>query len=300
MKTVLLTGGTGYLGAHLAKRMLRTGWDVHLLVRPGSKPYLNDFPLGKNRIHIHDSTQATAKSLIQTLESIQPESVFHLATKYVGQHQTGDLEGLIQSNILFGAQLCEAMSITGVQNLINVGTGWQHYNGELYNPVALYGATKEAFANIVRYYTENKSLRAVHLKLFDTYGPQDNRPKLFSILRGAIQTRTPLPMSPGEQFMDLVYVDDVIDGFLEGESLFIKSKIKEQSYALSSGSPVRVREVVETYFKVLGSRVQVNWGAHPYRPREMMEPWQAGPCLPNWTPKVPLEEGIRKMEGISA
>jgi hypothetical protein len=77
---------------------------------------------------------------------------------------------LIQSNVLFGTQLLEAMGVNNTRNIVNTGTFWQHYNNEDYNPVCLYAAT----------------------------------------------TGYPLDMSLGEQLIDLVHIDDVIEVYNSG------------------------------------------------------------------------------------
>jgi nucleoside-diphosphate-sugar epimerase len=67
-------------------------------------------------------------------------------------------------------------------------------------------------------------------------------------------------------------------------------------YAVSSGSPVPLKDLVALYARVVGKNVPVEWGAKPYRPREVMRPWNKGMLLSGWQPKTTIQEGIKKME----
>ena len=144
--------------------------------------------------------------MINIVNEANPEIVFHLASLFLAQHTLEDIERLVQSNLLFGVQIAEAITLQGVTKLINTGTSWQHYENEDYNPVCLYAATKQAFEDMLKFYVEASKLKVITLKLFDTYGPDDSRPKLFTLLRKVAQEQTELAMSPGEQLIDLVYM----------------------------------------------------------------------------------------------
>lgn len=290
-RIALVTGATGFVGGHLARRLLREGWQVHMLSRAGSR--LPDAPEFVNVInHVHDGS---TMNMVTCLAQIKPDVVFHLASLFLSQHETKDIEPLIQSNILFGSQLLEAMKVNGITSLINTGTSWQHYNNENYNPVCLYAATKQAFDDILAYYTEVTSVKAVTLQLFDTYGPDDPRPKLFHLLTKTAKSLETLAMSPGEQLIDLVYIDDVIDAFFCAINVLNTLPGGHQVYAVSSGNPLPLRELVSAYEKAVGVNLPIEWGKRAYREREVMVPWNRGRVIPGWYPKVSLTEGIRHM-----
>ena len=144
------------------------------------------------------------------------------------------------------------------------------------------------------FYLERTGLSAITLKLFDTYGPGDSRKKLFTLLREATRQRRPLAMSPGEQLVDLVHVDDVARAFLVAADRLFSGDVKgHEMYAISSGAPLRLRDLVALCEQVAGEPIPVAWGERPYRSREVMEPWSTGERLPGWAPRIVLNEGIR-------
>jgi nucleoside-diphosphate-sugar epimerase len=290
---VLVTGATGFIGFHLARRLARSGCEVHLLVRPGSEDRIAS--IGEPvTTHYYDGS---INSVMKAVDSSTPDVTFHLASLFLAQHKPDDVDALIRSNLLFGTQLLEAMAFSGRTLLVNTGTAWQHFNNSNYSPVALYAATKQAFEAIIRYYVEAREFRAVTLKLFDTYGPEDPRPKLLTALRKAALNKKPLSMSPGWQRIDLVHIDDVINAFIiTGNRLLNGIGESEESFAITSGVPLSLRELVVIFQQCVDPGLVVEWGALPYRPREVMTPWSSGKCLPGWKATIGLSDGIKQLE----
>lgn len=292
-RTALVTGATGFVGFHLVHRLIKEGWETHIITRPSSTMILLNDVRNKVIVHQHDGS---TNSMIKIVESVEPDIVFHLASVFLAQHKPADIESLVQSNLLLGTQLVEAMILQGVTKLINTGTSWQHYENKDYSPVNLYAATKQAFEAILQYYVEAKGLQVITLKLYDTYGPDDARPKLFTLLRDLVEAQVPLGMSPGEQLIDFVYIDDVVEAYLVGAKRLQSSKIRgQEEYAVCSGNWVSLREAVRIYEKITNKVSPIQWGGRPYRVREMIEPWKNGACLSDWRTNVKLEDGIRKI-----
>ncbi|WP_409341775.1 NAD-dependent epimerase/dehydratase family protein [Paenibacillus sp. MBLB4367] len=289
----IVTGATGYVGSRLAARLASEGWDVHAVARPDSNPRLLEKLTGNLTIHRYDGT---IDRLFAIFQEAKPEIVFHLASVFMAEHRPGDIEPMLRANVLFGTQLAEAMARYGVSRLINTGTSWQHYENSDFNPVCLYAATKQAMDSILTYYVEAASIKVITLKLFDTYGPGDPRKKLFSLLQEAASGRGALEMSGGEQLIDLVYIDDVVQAYRLAAARLLGGLTKGgETYALSSGKPIPLKKLVELVAQSMGRKLPIEWGARPYRKREVMIPWSKGEPLPGWQPTITLEEGLLKM-----
>lgn len=282
-QVALITGATGFVGGHLARSLLRDGWRVVALVRSTSD-------VSEIRGVEIVVMPASARDLSPMLANVAPDVVWHLATCFRGQHRVDDVEALVTANILFGTQLGEALASKPPRLLVNVGTAWQRDERGAYRPAALYAATKQAMEDIFRYYAEAGLLRVADVKLFDTYGPGDQRGKLLSQLHRASVTGKELAMSPGEQLIDLLYVDDAVEALRAAAA---SAAGPWQSWAASSGGSRPLREVVALFEAVTRRPVPVRWGALPYRDREMFVPWHAGDPVPGWIPRTPLADGIR-------
>lgn len=286
----LITGATGYVGSKLCQRLLANGWQVDVLVRTTGRPVPEPLAHQVGQ-HTYDGS---AQSALNAVAAAKPDVVFHLASLFIAEHQSHQVTDLINSNLLFGTHLAEACVRNGVMRLINTGTSWQHYRSEGYDPVCLYAATKQAFEDILDFYADAFGLRVITLKLFDTYGPDDPRPKLVNLLVKALHSGEALGMSPGEQVLDLVHIDDVTNAFVVGAQQLLNgtAHTSHTRYAVSSGAPLSVRELVALMEQVGGKTIQVTFGARPYRNREVMVPWNTQHLLPNFTPAVDLRHGL--------
>jgi nucleoside-diphosphate-sugar epimerase len=292
-RKVFITGAGGFIGRHLVNRLISEGDSVHVLWRSSSKRTVPDSWRTSVTVHVWDES---AKHLIEIMAGAHPDLVVHLASLFIAEHSSAQVDALVQSNVLFGAQLLEAMAVSGVKRFLNFGTSWQHFQDEPYNPVCLYAATKQAFEAVIRFYVEGRDFRSITLKLFDTYGPGDDRGKLFSTLMRLLGTQESIALSPGEQVVDFAHVDDVVDATLvAAHRLLCEDGGKEESFGISGGHPLPLRELVALVGAIAGKPLNVQWGGRPYRAREVMAPWTEYPRLPGWNPRISLEDGIRRM-----
>lgn len=286
---VLVTGGTGFVGSRLIRALLSGGWQVTALVRPSSN--VARLPAGA-AILVDDGGMA---GLLAGVQQAAPDLVFHLAARFQAEHAPDDVEPLLRDNILFPTRLLEAAVRGGCRRFVNTGTLWQHPEGEGSVPVNLYAAAKQAFADLLAYYAAAEGVAALTLCLGDTYGPDDPRGKLLCQLRAAAARDEVLAMSPGAQRLDLVHVADVVDACLvAAQRTLAPGFAGKEEWAVTSGRLASLKEVVTLFQRLNGGRPQVNWGARPYRPREVMDP-VPGPPLPGWSPRVTLEEGLRDL-----
>lgn len=288
-KRVLITGGSGYIGSRLVQQLVQLDWAVHLIVRPSSQ--LGALDRIKNQITCHNY-DGQIDSLMQIMQAVQPEIVFHLASLFLPQHQPSDVDRLIQSNVQFGTQLLEVMREKGVKQIVNTGTSWQHHLNISDRATNLYAATKQAFERILDYYTEAHQFAAVTLYVFDSYGPNDPRKKLISLLWANAQGQTTLEMSPGEQLIDLVHVDDLVRAFVVATQEQTLKPGQHNRFGLSSGRAMPLKALAELFSTSCGVALKINWGGRPYRDREVMKTWTTHTPLPNWAPEISLEQGL--------
>jgi nucleoside-diphosphate-sugar epimerase len=288
---VLVTGATGFIGRTLLGKLQAHGWETAALVRPATE---NSEPRVFDNTKVFDY-EGNYESVRRAVREFQPDVVVHLASLFLARHVPADIPALVSSNLLFGTLLLEAMAEAGGGRFVNTGTSWQHYDSDSYRPVNLYAATKQGFQDILDYYVDARGIKAITLKLSDTYGYGDVRPKLLQLLLRTWETGEVLKMSPGEQEIEYTHVDDVAKGFLGAAELLLGDTFcGSASYSLRSGAPVTVKELVKLIESLSGRRLNVEFGATEYRPREMMTAWK-GEMLPKWKAEISLEKGLKEM-----
>ena len=284
---ILVTGATGFIGTNLTKE-LRKDHSLFILGQFKGDPEKLDLP---GYIMTDDIPR-----LASYIKEHQIEGVIHLASLYLTVHKPEQVKDLVLSNVYFGTAVMEAASLAGcVKWFLNTGSIWQNYNtnGKEYNPVNLYAATKQAFIDMAKYYTDVFGIRFCTLKLCDTYGPNDTRRKIFKLFKDYSESGEVLKMSPGEQLIDILFITDIIEGFKHLALMLASDEKLDDEYVLSSGRQIPLKDLAEIYQKVSGNNLNIEWGGLPYRKREVMKPWK-GSILRGWSAKVTLEEGIVK------
>lgn len=294
-KRCIITGATGYIGSHVLRYLLDKDWDVHVVADP-KFGYANiEDVLPRIDVFEYDGG---VNSLYDYFTTVKPDVVFHLAAAVITNYAPEQVPVLIQSNVQFGAEILEAMKASGTKLFVGTGSYWQNYNNEDYNPVDLYAATKEAFEKILRYYTEAEGIRAITLRLFDVYGADDKRPKLWNIIKQNTGSGEELKLSAGEQLLDMVFISDVCTAYEQAYYLLCSDcKIVNKVYGVYTNRRKSLREIVEIYRTMLNEAVIINYGGKPYKNREVMKPTDRLEILPGWQPQIPLEIGLKKVAG---
>lgn len=293
---VLLTGVTGFIGGRVAACLLDRGWSVHALVRQERSDGILDGCAG---LHVYDGTGA---SVTAAVARALPDVVIHLATAFSVGTGVGNAERLVAANLLLPMQLVEAMLDAGCTKLINTGSFWQHAGSDHNRPFDLYAATKTALEAPLSFYHHVKGLTCVTLKLFDSYGPGDPRRKIATLLIDAVRTGQVLDLSPGDQILDLLHVDDVASAFAIVAEAVLAFDRPYYDEIFVSGERLTLKALVEEVGRIAGRPVPVRLGARPYRLGEIMEPIGAptAAILRNWYPSYSLDSGMRQLIAASA
>ncbi len=296
---VLLTGATGFIGSRLTQRLVADDAAVAIVARPSSS--FDQLGNAANQVELlrHDGSTGQLSAFVK---DFSPQMVFHLAANFIGVHTSNDVAPLVADNVAFTAQVCQAMVNADVRYLVGAGTVWQHATsppGEAVpTPNSLYAATKQAAEDIIAYYAGTGALSSIVLKIYDSYGPGDPRPKFLNVLASAAATGKTLDATSGRQQLHLVHVDDIVAAFRHAGAMLTAGESQgHHSYTLPSAEAVSLKSVVATWQEATGRAVDVTWGARPDRPGEVMVPWE-GPPLPGWKAKIPLKTGLKAFSEV--
>ena len=179
--------------------------------------------------------------------------------------------------------------------LVNAGTYEQYFHSDTYRPLNLYAATKQAFEDILTFFTDDAGILATTLVLFDNYGPGDWRGKLVAAVGQAQMNGESLPLPSADVHLDLLHIDDVVAAFVQAGRLLEEcpDKVKDRVFAVSLGETHTINQLITIFEEEAGSPITRDWGAFLLPERRVINPWR-GRSLPGWKPKVSLREGIRR------
>lgn len=291
--TILVTGATGYIGREFIKAF-HNKYDIVAIVRESSET-----------IQIKDTNCKIEKfKNFEDIENIFTRyaisGIVHFASNVVVEHDYDNIDDLLDSNIKYGVYLLELSKKFNIEWFINTGTFWQNYENDNYNPVNLYAATKEAFEIVAKYYTQTSNLVFTTIKLNDTFGANDTRPKIFNLWDKYSKSGDILDMSQGEQIIDISYIEDVVNAFgimIENLKDENRTKFNNKCYLVSSNQRMTLKELASLFEKLTSKTLNINWGKRAYRNREVMIPVSDIDTVPNWEQQYSLEEAIIKTIG---
>ncbi|MBF0548377.1 MAG: NAD-dependent epimerase/dehydratase family protein [Candidatus Riflebacteria bacterium] len=300
MKTVVLTGATGFIGANLTRRLLKDGHSIHLLLRRDSPRWrIKDIA---SDIVLHEISLLERDSLQKTLNKIRPDWIFHLAA-FGGSSWQVDRKKIIETNLLGTINLLDASMENGFEAFLNAGTSSEYglkdhppSETELLEPNSCYAIAKAGATNYCRHIGVTKKARTVTLRLYSAFGPFEQPKRLMPVLiLKALKGVFP-PLVDPEVSRDFVYVDDVTDAFVIAAEF---DKVEPGSiFNIGTGIQTKMRDVVAFAKKHFCITATPQWNAMNSRA------WDTNIWIANnkkaletlkWKPKFSFEEGMKKM-----
>ncbi|MDZ7318894.1 MAG: NAD(P)-dependent oxidoreductase [candidate division KSB1 bacterium] len=294
---VLVTGASGFLGAHLVRRLLKECTKVFVILRSGTTLFRLESV--KHRLQIRFGDLCDVSSVLKIVRESRPEIVFHLAATGVNPRERIP-RSVLETNVLGTMNLLEACRGQELHRIVHVGSCFEYGNGLDFredqnpNPHDIYAVSKVMAWLLARMYAQHYGLPVVMLRPFTAYGPWERMDRLIpTTILHALQGRI-LQVTAGEQERDWVYVEDLIDGFILAAS---KVNVIGETINLCSGRGTPVRDVVRRALALMGDPIEVSWGAIPYREDELWRnsgnPVKAKRIL-GWMANTSLDVGLQR------
>lgn len=225
-KRIFITGATGFVGASLLHRLiLMWAQDVHILVRPGS----NISRISKlfDRISLHNFSLENREETLQNIKKIHPQIIYHLAAAgtAVGRIPLG-IDNLIEMNTLASIHLIDAAVEIECEYFINTGSSSEYgqknspmSESDIIEPNNLYGISKAAVTQYASFIRKSKNFPIFTYRLFSVYGTLEDPSKLISTLIENYKNWISPQLSSPYSVRDFIHIDDVVDCFLEVDSM---------------------------------------------------------------------------------
>lgn len=295
----LVTGATGFVGSHLVRRLIREGFDVHVIHRPQSN--FHRLVEVAPQLHRHEVSLADGPGLSGLVRSIRPDHIFHLAAATVVAGATGSDAELVNVNLVGTVNLIEACDDVDYAGFVTTGDSFEYTASihplreeEICRPDTLHGITKLSATLFAQGFARARSRPIVTLRLFSTYGPHDNPRRLVPrVIAGAL-SNSPIQLSRRDISRDWVYVDDVVELYLEAARR--AAELRGEVFNAGSGTAVTIGEITDTLLRLTDSAAEARWGIFPAPPHDAT-PWIASTARTfgafDWRPKTSLEAGLR-------
>jgi nucleoside-diphosphate-sugar epimerase len=178
--------------------------------------------------------------------------------------------------------------------VLNASTYIQNFEGETGRTVDSYAAAKERLSKFLQKQSLISGFRTKDLFFFTIYGLGDRSNHLVPLLLEAARSGNRIQLSPGDQLMNLLYVNDATQNILnciseQNELHYSKNYVWAEKY-------VTVKQLTSEIESVTSRKIHCEWGAREYAGHEMMNPWSIPMSqLTNFVAPTSLVEGISKI-----
>jgi GDP-L-fucose synthase len=297
-KRVTVTGGAGFLGQHLVRRLERLGAKVFV-------PRQRDYNL--------TGLDACLKCLLE-----HPcDMLFHAAAYYGGIGiNVAEPAKLYYTNLVMGANLMEAARLAKVGKFVAVGTACSYpgyleghlkeedlWAGPCHASVINYGLTKKMMAVQAQAYQRQYGLDSIHLILTNLYGPGDSyNPDRSHVVAALVRkwVEADLAKAPsvevwgtGKPIREFIYVEDCADAIVLAAEHYNDAAMPLN---IGTGIGTSIRELAETIHAVSGYRGKMVWNAD--KPdgaaKKVLDVTRLTKVLDGWTAPTDLQTGLAK------
>lgn len=279
-KTVIVTGGAGFIGSHLVDRLLNDNAkrvcvidNFFLGKEENLDPAQKDFG---DKLHVYREDAGHAKIVENIFSQEKPDIVFNLATKAL-LHSFDGPRDAFQVNTDIALTLLELLRHDAYERLIHISSSEVFGSAQSVpmdegHPLlseTTYAAGKAAADLAVMSYCNMFDLDAVTLRPFNNYGPRQNQGALAAIIPLTVKRimggEKPVLEGTGEQTRDFIYVEDTVDAIMR---MAEHGGFNGQDFNFGSGIETSMKEIVETLCKIMAYTGDIDY--KPARPADVM------------------------------
>jgi len=291
MKTILLTGATGYLGGYLSDHFLSKNYKIIALCLNKKEVFncKNIYEKNVKRYYL-DTTE---------LQTIFKENainiVIHTATLY-GKNKES-IENMIQTNVIFPLKVISLAVDYKIELFINTDT-------ILNKDINAYSLTKNHFIDWISHFSHK--IPCANMKLDHFYGPNDKPVKFIAWLIEQFKNNVEfINLTEGSQTRDFIYIDDVVNAYdyiVKRHDKICTGKIN--TFEVGTNVKTSIKDLVITLQSLMNNKkTKLKFGSVPYRDNEVLEYEVNTSALRSlgWKPKTLLKQGLEnilKIEGI--
>lgn len=274
-KKVLLTGAAGFIGFHLAQKLLGLGaavlgldnvndyYDVSL--KEGRLKILQGFP----KFTFVRQDLADAPALARIFAEFKPQLVVNLAAQAGVRYSIDNPRAYIDSNIIGFFNILECCRHYPVEHLLFASSSSVYGNqaktpfattDNVDHPISLYAATKKSDELMAYTYSHLYSIPATGLRFFTVYGPWGRPDMAYFKFANLMRQGQPIKIyNHGDMLRDFTYVDDIVRGI--GNMLCNPPRPNElgdkyKIYNIGNNQPVQLLHFIEVLEKALGLTAQ--------------------------------------------
>jgi UDP-glucose 4-epimerase len=298
---ILVTGGAGFIGSHLAKKLLIENHEV-VVVDDLSNGYTKNIPKGAEFIKLDLSDTKIYDKLPKDVDI-----VYHLASQASGEASCDNPIYDLKVNSLATLALLQWSKEHSIKKFIFTSSmgvyadnlACQVSENSPIEPKSFYGVNKLSSEEFIRIYTE-EGLNATIFRLFNVYGPGQNminlKQGMVSIYLSYVLNQKPVCVKgPLDRTRDFTYIDDVVNALYLG---MFDSRSDNGVFNVCTGRELSVKDVLKKIFITMGVESDYQVDIYPRTPRDIDHSCGDNTLIKSvlsWEPIVKFEDGLEIM-----
>ena len=286
---VLITGGAGFIGSHLADRLLAAGDDVYVIDNYATGRRDNLSP--HRRLRVVEGTICDERLVDQVFDEFRPEQVVHAAASYKDPNNWAEDA---RTNVVGSANVAKAAKRTGVRRFIYFQTALCYGLRPVEQPITLGhpilpdGSSYAISKTAGEHYVKLSELNWISFRLANAYGPRNLSGPLPTFYQRLTSGK---PCFVMDTRRDFIFIDDLVEVVM----LAVRGKGRSGPYHVSSGSDVAIKDLFDATVAALQVRPE-----HPVevRPRSaddaytiLLDPSETNQDF-GWKTSTPLRDGV--------
>ena len=286
---ILIVGGTGFIGYHLAKKSLKKGWHVTSI---SSKPPKKIRYLPKVKYILCDITQK--KSLKNAIRKH-----FKYVVNLGGYVDHSNNKKTFESHYIGCKNLTEIFLKKAPKAFVQIGSSIEYGNAKSpqkenfrCNPKSVYGKAKLLASKHLLNLFKKQEFPSTVLRLYQAYGPRQDLNRFIPIIISGCIKNKKFPCSEGNQLRDFLYVDDVVNAILKS---LTNKNARGQIINIGSGKPRKIKNIID-YIKRTSKGGYPQFGRVKLRKDEILEFYRdikKAKNKINWSPRISFKKGLK-------
>ena len=302
-QTVLVTGAGGFIGSHLAERLVELGARTRALVRYNSANawgWLDHSPV-KDHVEVFLGDVRDRDSLRHVLDGV--DVVFHLAALIGIPYSYHAPVSYVRTNVEGTLNLLQAAQEAGVKRFVHTSTS-EVYGTARYVPIdeqhplqgqSPYSASKIAADKMAEAFHRSFELPVVTVRPFNTFGPRQSARAVVPTIITQCLSDGVVRLGSLHPLRDLNYVTDIVEGYVRAAET---AEAVGKTVNLGSGREISMQDLARMIAELLGKRVEIVQEQARVRPEasevdRLLADTTLARRLLGWQPAVSLEEGLR-------
>ena len=279
-KKILITGSTGFVGSNIIKLLLKENVYIYDILRDKNKKNKKILELNKNKNYL-PIFYKKFDELKKKLKKVKIDTVINCATYYTKENDIENIEKLIKTNITFCSIILEILK-SKIKKFINFGSMMEYSQGNNFSPENFYAVTKYSFQKIEEFYKLRNNIKFYDLKLYETYGDNDERKKIIpTIIKNYSQNKITKIISKNLK-MNFVHIESLIQVI----HMIIFTKIKEGEYCIKNNKFIKIKKLINSLNQKLKKKIKIKYLSS----KRINNSTKKFKIFPNWNDKKNLEE----------